>query len=213
MSPVYRGTTPGRVFVGTQLAKSVYRGVVEIWRRDHTYLDTSGTVVVPTYAAFADVGVLGGGGGGATGDNGVSTANGEGGFAATWATQTIAVTPGATLTFSLGSGGAGASGGTKRSGSTGGASTVTGPGLNLTSNGGAPGIGTSANRDSTGSAAQGVTTGNGATFPAGSTVGADTDNNTIGSGGGGGSYPGWFGAVRPGKNGGPGAGRIRWRSY
>ena len=215
MSGVYRGTTPGRVYIGTQLAKAVYRGITEIWRRDPAYVDVSasGTHTAPSFAVYADVGVLGAGGGGATGDNGSSTANGEGGNAAVWQYQTITVNPGDVLNFTIGNGGAGATGATKRSGTAGGSSSVTGPGLSLTSSGGSPGIGTTANRDSTGHGASSYTAPNGAEFPGSSDVGADTNGSTPGGGGGGGSYPGWFGTVRPGRNGGNGAGRIRWRSY
>ena len=211
---LYRGGAPARVYIGDALASAVYQGTTEIWRRDPAYTDvaTSGTVTVPTWAAYADVGVIGGGGGGATADNGVTSAHGEGGNAATWATQTVAVKPGDVLTFTIGDGGPGGAGGVKRSGAQGGTSSVTGPGLSLTSPGGTGGVGQAASGDRTGHGAASATL-NGATFPAGADVGAETTGTTPGGGGGGSSYKGWLQTPNNAAAGGKGGGRVRFRSY
>ena len=214
--PIYKGDAPCRIYKGDALAQAVYVGDIERWRRVPAYVDvsTSGDVSAPTWACLADVGVIGGGGGGASGDNGFSTANGEGGNAAVWQTQTLVVQPGDVLTFTIGGMGTGGTGTVRKSGTAGGTSSVVGPGgFTLSSVGGTPGIGTTANMDSTGHGAALVTNPNGATFPASASVAVNTVGNAPGGGGGGGAYPGVFGSVIPGRNGGGGMGRVRWRSY
>lgn len=211
---LYKGSTPARVYLGDMLASAVYKGVTKIWQRDPTYVDvpTSTTLTAPAYAALADLGVIGGGGGGATADNGASTSNGEGGNASAWVTQTIAVKPGDTLTFTIGNGGAGGSGGVKKSGTAGQASSVTGPGLSLTAPGGTPGVGSTSNDDVTGHGASAAALA-GATFPGGTDVGASTTGTPPGGGGGGSAYKGWFQTPANAAAGAAGAGRVRWRSY
>lgn len=211
---LYRAGAPARVYVGDTLASAVYKGTTEVWRRDPAYTDVSasGPVTVPPWAAVADVGVIGGGGGGATGDNGLSSAHGEGGNAAAWQTQTVAVTPGDVLTFTLGNGGPGGSGGVKKSGTAGGATTVTGPGLSLTSPGGTPGVGSTSSGDRTGHGAAAATL-NGATFPPGTDVGPEATGTLPGGGGGGSSYKGWGRTPNNAAAGAQGRGRVRFRSY
>ncbi|ANA87595.1 hypothetical protein PBI_JEANIE_17 [Gordonia phage Jeanie] len=212
---LYRAGSPARVYVGDALASAVYKGTVKVWQRDPS---TEGgtqsvTLTVPAYAAFADVGVIGGGGGGATADNGITTSNGEGGNASSWRTATIPVKPGDTITITIGNGGAGGSGGAKRNGAAGGASTATGPaGLNLNAPGGTGGVGSTTNDDTTGHGAAAVTV-NGTVFPGSSNVTAGQPGSQFGGGGGGGPYPGWVSSPAAGGTGAKGGYQIVWRSY
>ncbi|WP_217491833.1 glycine-rich domain-containing protein, partial [Tsukamurella pulmonis] len=112
---------------GTASAIRAFRGTVEVWRRDpvDTVLTSgTGSFTAPSYAAFMDVGVIGGGASGATGDNGVTTAAGSGAPAAVWQSTTVAVKPGDVFNYSVGIGGARRNG-VKTSGENGTASTIT----------------------------------------------------------------------------------------
>lgn len=174
-----------------------------------SYTPGTYTVTAPSNG-YADVGVIGGGGGGATGDNGLSTANGKGGSPASWSSKTIAVNAGDVITLNIGSGGPGASGSVKKSGTAGSNSTASGPNLNLTSTGGLPGTGGTANGDRTGRGATASSI-NGLTLPGSDDVSTNSVGNTPGGGGTGGDYPGLFGSAKAGYKGGDGLGLIRFR--
>lgn len=214
---IYRAGVPARVYIGDTLAQAVFRGETLIWLRDHEAREISiartFTLVAPTYCALLDLAVIGGGGGGSTADNGATTANGKGGNPATWQYTTVAVKPGDQFTFTLGDGGAGGSGGVKKSGSNGGPSTVTGPGVNLTSPGGTGAPGGTGNYNVTGLSSTGLTTPAGHILRASGTVGASATGEEPGGGGGGSAYKGWFQTPANAGAGGNGIGAYRIRSY
>ena len=213
--PIRRGANLiTRIYRGTVEVTRVFRGGTEIWRRNPVYtFYTPGTytITAPAYAAFVDLGISGGGGGGATADNGFSTANGEGGNQSAWVVGSFAILPGQQITIVIGDGGTGASGGVKRSGTAGSQSTATGPGISLTAPGGTPGVGTTANRDRTGHgmAASSVS---GVTLPNSADAASGTAGDP-GGGGPGGPYPGWMGTPAAASNGGPGRGMLQFRSF
>lgn len=208
---VYRGTTPVlRVFA---------RGGVEVWRAspvDDLRTSGTGSVVAPSYAAFAEFGVIGGGASGSTGDNGFSTARGKGAPPAVWQWVTVAVNPGDTFDFTIGTGGAQRTG-IKISGQNGTATTVTKAGSTVVTSAGSVGpAGNTANNDPTGFGAA-ASSANGLALPGGADVGANTAGTPPGGGGGGGPSIPW---TNPGTDaqywsgaGGRGEMRFRWRSF
>lgn len=97
----------------------------------------SGTFTVPASITWLSVRLVGGGGGGAGGNGGSNWAGaggGSGGYAEGW----IAVTPGQTISYTVGAGGAG---GPNSSGATGTAGGTTSFGSFMTATGGGPGSG------------------------------------------------------------------------
>lgn len=206
---LYRAGTPARVYLGGALASAVYRGTVEVWRRDPqtVTVTSSQTVTVPTWAAYADRIALGGGGGGGGGDGAINR-RGDGGDAGRFAADTIPVKPGDTLTVTIGVGGT--AGPKEGNGGPGGTTTVAGAdGPVLTAPGGPGGSGYNG--------ADGASPGT-YTHPAGpqlvggATAGTDTDGRAPGGGGGPGRG-GIFGDAQPGRAGGRGEVLIRFRSY
>lgn len=98
----------------------------------------SGSFVVPTGITTIYITGCGGGGGGGKGyGNTKYTRYGNGGTAGgICIRQPVTVTPGATYSWTVGAGGAGGSGTNSRSGSNGGASTVSGTGVSVSLGGG-----------------------------------------------------------------------------
>lgn len=207
---LYRAGTPARVYLGGQLARAVYRGTVEVWRRDPLQLDNAtGELVVPSWAALFDYVLLGGGGGG-QGGNGANSRTGTGGAAGQWLTGTVAVVPGQRLRLAIGAAGlGGAKSAPDRIGTAGGATTLTLPdGRVLTAPGGAAGTGFS----DTPGASPGTRDYQGIIAVGGVQAGANQDGHPPGGGGGPGTG-GIFGGGNAGRNAGPGRAWGRWRSY
>lgn len=181
---------------------------------------SSGTFTIPTGVTKVKVTVVGGGGGGGNGSNGVGASGGGGGGAAI--SILSGVTPGNTLTVTIGAGGsAGVAGGTSSVAS--GTQTITtisatGGGLGSTAgvngaNGGAGGVGSNGNLnltgDSGGPGSRGNTidlSGNGGSSIFGGGGGGRAVGTSVaggaggnyGGGGGGGSNSGGGGAGAPG---------------
>jgi hypothetical protein len=100
-------------------------------------VETSGTsYTVPAGITSIKIWAVGAGGGGAGGTNAQNSAGGAGGAGGV-AYQTFAVTPGATISYSLGTAGAGGTGATNGTG--GGSTTVTMGAVTVTANGGSGG--------------------------------------------------------------------------
>ncbi|KXP08062.1 hypothetical protein AXK57_16395, partial [Tsukamurella pulmonis] len=182
----------------------------------------TGSFTAPSYAAFMDVGVIGGGASGATGDNGVTTAAGSGAPAAVWQSTTVAVKPGDVFNYSVGIGGARRNG-VKTSGENGTASTITKGGSTVVASAGSIGpAGNTANNTRTGrgAAASSIAA---LALPGSADVNSpgnqdDTtivDGNPPGGGGLGGPSVGWMnnGSTKYSGMGGRGEIRYRFRSY
>lgn len=206
---ITRGTTPVlRVFA---------RGGVEVWRAspvDDVRTSGTGSLVAPSYAAYLDLGVIGGGASGATGDNGLSTARGTGAPRAVWAVATVAVKPGDTFDYSIGVGGT-ARNGVRKAGMSGTATTVTKGGSTVVTSAGSVGpAGNTANNDPTGFGAVASSSG-GMALPGGANVGEATQGTDPGGGGGGGPNIPWTnnGSSYFSGPGGRGELRYRWRSF
>jgi hypothetical protein len=175
----------------------------------------SGTVTVPTWSSHAEVSVVGGGAGGAGGN---ATRAGGGGGAGGYATGVIAVTPGATMPYSVGAGGSG--GGTN--GGNGGASsfagmTATGGLGGVTSSGGGGGSASGAPRNFVGGtggdgnpSSSTYAGGNGAPGPFGGGGRAGNPLGVSGQASGAGGGGGWGASTSTGGAGAPGAVLIRW---
>lgn len=152
---------------------------------------SSDTWEVPAGVSSIDVIVVGGGAGGGGGGGGnpmgvpyyTASRGGGGGGGSGYKTEqnSVSVTPGQTLTITVGSGGSGGSGGAKGyngvDGNDGGQSSITGTGVSVTANGGVKGL--------TGSAAAGGTGGAGGNAGSTGTGGclSCTDNSPGGNGG------------------------------
>lgn len=144
---------------------------------------TSGTSwTVPCGVTSIDVEVYGAGGGGGGSKTGGQA--GGGGGAGGYAFITLAVTPGQVITYSIGTGGAGAAAGTGADGTAGNPTTFNAGAV--TANGGTAGLG-----DNNG----------GAGGTGGTATGGDT-NSSGGNGGPGGASIGGSGGSNPGPNGG-----------
>lgn len=183
---------------------------VELWRRVpfDVEMTSSQTLIVPTWAVYVNIILLGGGGGGA-GGNGANNAPGRGGSAGSWQGTIRKVQPGEGLVFTIGAGGAG--GRTeKASGGTGGTTSVTSSGYTMKAYGGAGGLGTGSTSTAKGEDASKFDYGGmQATGGSGGTMG--NVGETPGGGGGGGAG-GIFGKWSPGKPGGRGGAWVRFRS-
>lgn len=209
--PIFVGGAAARVYVGDQLAQSVWLGDVEVWRRNDPEgrgweRMVGGTLFVPQWARFAHVALWGGGGGGAGGD-GSFNRSGSGGAGGSGVVDFVPVKPREIVTVTIGAGGQG--GAKEKAGRPGGESTfeVLG-GASLTAAGGAGGSGYG---NATGGAATpGHLAGIGPI--GGQTVAGGSPGASPGGGGGGGAG-GTFGRGRPGAAGGEGAVWIRWQSY
>lgn len=199
------------------MPRAVYRGEVEIWRRDAVFQRVSGgTFTAPSWAAYVDVITLGGGGGGANG----RVIAGTGGDAGQWGADTYPTPPGTQLSVSIGAGGNGGVAGI--SGNTpGGSGTATN--VTVTNNGMVTGLvsgaGGAGGQGSPGRLGQspGVcpyfgspTDSTGATIAGGGTASADQAGKP--PGGGGGAGRGAFFPVN-GQPGAAGAAWLRFRSY
>lgn len=183
---------------------------VELWRKYPQIfaVPSNTTLLVPSWALYADIIMVGGGGGGA-GGTGATGDPGRGGKAGVWHGKTRLVKPGQDLRFTIGIGGSG--GRTERaSGSKGGSTVCIHENYSITAVGGEGGSGTSntanARGDDSGTYIHGdfqVTGGTGGTI--------DKPGQAPGGGGGGGSG-GIFGRWSPGHAGGKGGAWVRFRS-
>ncbi|WP_446661750.1 glycine-rich domain-containing protein [Corynebacterium variabile] len=201
-------TVPKDIRVGATLVKSVRvgtaTGAVELWRRADdtlaafTVVTADTTVIVPAWAGYVDAVAIGGGGGG-HGGFAVISQRGRGGAAGQWANTSGIVSPGASLTVSIGVGGAAETDG--------GSTTITAAGTALVSAGGGANSGMSNYVGGT----PAPYTAFGFTFTGGSGGGVDTAGGAPGGGGGGGS--GDVVSLRPGQPGGRGQVWLRFRSY
>ncbi len=174
----------------------------------------SGTWTVPCGVTSITVEVYGGGGGAGGGGGGsgggiCNTRGGGGGGAGGFATRTFPVTPGATFTYTIGSGGCGGGNGSDLSdgdpGSNGGNTTFTGTDsggnpINLVANGGQRGR-EGESCGGTGSGGAGGTASGGTT----NTTGGAGNNGSGGSGGAGGSAAGPNGGAGGASTNNPGA--------
>ena len=86
-------------------------------------LDSGTSWTVPTGVEFVNATLIGAGGGGGGGDN-TTNARGSDGLGGQIVTTTVVTTPGASVAYAIGTGGAG--GGTNTTGTTGGTTTFTG---------------------------------------------------------------------------------------
>lgn len=192
------------------VAMAVESSWLELWRRDPYGMSiiSNQTLIIPTWALYADVILIGGGGGGAGGSGAVSN-SGRGGKAGNWRGISHPVQPGQGMVFTIGAGGAG--GNTESgTGGTGGTTSVVLEDYSLSANGGAGGVGTSTSANAKGEDAlfyeQGtwqVTGGDG---------GTQGNAGQAPGGGGGGGAGGIFGRWSPGKPGGRGGAWVRFRS-
>lgn len=199
------------------MPRAVYRGDVEIWRRDAVFQRVpAGPVAVPPWAAYVDVIALGGGGGGANG----RVIAGTGGDAGGWGADTYPTPPGVKLTVSIGAGGnggvAGAFGNTPGDPGTPTNVTVTKSGAVIGTVSGPGGAGGEGSPGRLGQS-PGVcpffdhpADSTGATIAGGGTASADQPGRPPGGGGGAGR-----GAFLPvnGQPGAAGAAWVRFRSY
>lgn len=216
--PLYVGSTLATdVYNGPTPASSVYLGNTEVWHRGAVVVEiTSNSTAypIPAYAAFVDVVILSGGGGGREGDGGFG-ATGNGGKKGQWSSTTLDVIALgiSTLNLSIGTGGpAGAkSAGNVTESSRGGTTVVSWDGGSLSIPGGDGGSGTGgAAGESPGSYSYGGQTFNGGgTAPSGS---SRTNGNPPGGGGGGGAG-GVFNGQTAGMAGAPGRIWLIFRSY
>lgn len=100
------------------------------------HFTSGGTFTVPAGVTLIKVQVLGGGGGGGTGGFASGRVQGGGGGGGGYAEGIFEVTSGDSYTVVVGSGGTGASSGGDNSGQPGTASSLSGPGINISATGG-----------------------------------------------------------------------------
>ena len=183
---------------------------VELWRRVPFEVATSSsqTLIVPTWALYADIILIGGGGGGAGGSGAVSD-SGRGGKAGNWQGISRRVQPGQGMVFTIGAGGAG--GATESgTGGTGGTTSVALEDYSLRATGGAGGVGTSTSANARGEDA--LFYEQGTWRVEGGDGGTQGNAGQVPGGGGGGGAGGIFGRWSPGKPGGRGGAWVRFRS-
>lgn len=188
---------------------------IELWRRNPEFwgpFTSDIEVFAPTWAMYADIVLLGAGGGGAGGE---PFAYGNGGMAGKWSSTVWAMAPGRGLQIDVGGGGAGGPVGNGYPGGNGGQTKVTAADRDwsVTAAGGA-GAGTAAaGNPRLGEAAgsyQVTTTSATWNLSGGGSAERNVDGKSPGGGGGGGTS----GPNRTaGRKGGNGAVWIRFRSY
>ncbi len=128
-------------------------------------LTTGTSWTVPAGVTYVNATLIGGGQGGAGGDNNGAAAWGVNGIGGQIITTTVSTTPGASITYAIGAGGAGGAGGLVGSaGSAGGNTTFTGATTAL------GGSGTTAGLNAGNGGAAGNQTGSGATGGAGQII-------------------------------------------
>lgn len=192
------------IAVGAVQVQEVYRGGVLVWRNSrhpevHEFKQPGRyTVDSPSWAKFMDFVLIGGGGGGACGDNSWGR-SGNGGQAGEVKHGTLTLSGKVQLAVTVGAGGTGGQVWAARDGSAGGESSVNGGGITGTAVGGRGGSGF-------GGAAAGArqyVNVDGFYVPAGSPADVDAPGMTPGDGGGGGSGSilGNFSPGQPGANG------------
>lgn len=183
---------------------------LELWRRDpHVIeIDSSTTLLSPSWALYVDVVIIGGGGGGAAGDGAVSN-HGYGGNSGGYKSATRIVQPGQGLEFTIGLGGAGSKT-EKGPGSIGGTTTFTHMDYSLDVTGGPGGRGTGTTANATGGDAWEYKL-DGWNIMGAKGGAIDKPGQAPGAGGGGGSG-GIFGRWSPGQAGGKGGAWVRFRS-
>ena len=181
---------------------------LELWRRDpHVIeIDSSTTLLTPSWALYADVVIIGGGGGGAGGD-GALAKSGNGGSAARYKSVTRIVQRGEALDFTIGIGGSGGRS-EKASGARGGTTMFAHTDYSVGAIGGAGGtdVGGTSSGDDTGKYTRDGWEIMGAK---GGIVGYPGEAPGAGGGGGPG---GFFGKWKPGQAGGKGGAWVRFRS-
>lgn len=183
---------------------------LELWRRDpHVVeIDSTTTLLAPSWALYADVVIIGGGGGGAGGDGAVSN-HGRGGNSGDYKSATRIVQRGEALDFTIGIGGSGGRS-EKASGARGGTTTFTHTDFSVSVIGGPGGTGTSSTANATGGDAWEYKLDGWKIMGAkGGTI--NNPGQAPGAGGGGGSG-GIFGSWKPGQAGGKGGAWVRFRS-
>lgn len=183
---------------------------VELWRRDPNVVEITSntTLLIPSWAPYADIIMVGGGGGGA-GGIGTVGAPGRGGKSGEWGSVTRAVLPGEELDFTIGVGGTG--GQTERGkGGSGGTTRVFHTNFIADAIGGEGGIGSFNTEQAKGEDAGSFTHGDWQVT--GGTGGAKDKEGQSPGGGGGGGKGGIFGNWWKGKPGGSGGAWVRFRS-
>ena len=183
---------------------------VELWRRVpfEVEITSSQTLIIPTWALYADIILIGGGGGGAGGSGAVAD-SGRGGKAGNWQGISRHVQPGQGMVFTIGAGGAG--GNTESgTGGTGGTTSVALEDYSLRATGGAGGVGTSTSANAQGEDA--LIYEQGSWRVEGGDGGTQGNAGQAPGGGGGGGAGGVFGRWSPGKPGGRGGAWVRFRS-
>lgn len=183
---------------------------LELWRRNpHVVeIDSSTTLLTPSWALYVDIVILGGGGGGAAGDGAISN-HGYGGNSGGYKSATRIVQPGQGLEFTIGLGGSG--GRTeKASGSRGGTTVFSHKDYLLEAIGGPGGTGTGSTANATGGDAWEYKL-DGWNIMGAKGGAIDKPGQAPGAGGGGGSG-GIFGRWSPGQAGGKGGAWVRFRS-
>lgn len=183
---------------------------VELWRRTPYVMEITSnqTLIIPTWALYADVILIGGGGGGAGGSGAVANP-GRGGKAGNWKSISRRVQPGQGMVFTIGAGGAG--GNTESgTGGTGGTTSVALEDYSLLATGGAGGFGTQNSASARGEDA--LLYEHGTWRVEGGDGGTQGNAGQAPGGGGGGGAGGIFGRWSPGKPGGRGGAWVRFRS-
>lgn len=183
---------------------------VELWRRVpfEVEITSSQTLIIPTWALYADIILIGGGGGGAGGSGAVAD-SGRGGKAGNWRSISRHVQPGQGMVFTIGAGGAG--GNTESgTGGTGGTTSVALEDYSLRATGGAGGVGTSTSANAKGEDA--LLYEHGTWRVEGGDGGTQGNAGQAPGGGGGGGAGGIFGRWKPGQAGGKGGAWVRFRS-
>lgn len=179
---------------------TIIRATDTLMSRPFVEFTVSTTTVVPRFSAYAEIGCCGGAGAGGGGDYGknFNAPGGGGGGGSNYLFTTANVTPGNSLTLTVGAGGA-ANG--WAAGSPGGTSTVNGGTFVFNASGG--GGGGSSRNAYAGAGANGANPGVAGSYQAGGAGGTTTNGGANGS-------PG----IGYGQNGTPGgAGKIKIRYY
>lgn len=209
---IHVGSTVKEVFIGKTKIKSVYSGPNLVWSsfyepEVHEFKQPGRyTVDSPSWAKFVDFVLIGGGGGGACGDNSWRR-SGNGGQAGEVKYGTLPLSGRMYFAATVGAGGTGGQVWSARDGRTGGDSSVSGADISRVAFGGRGGSGF-------GGAAAGARQYikvDGFYLPAGSPADVDAPGMTPGDGGGGGSG-GILGNFSPGQPGSNGLVWLRFRS-
>lgn len=197
----------------TSVMLATESGLVEVWNGSQWIIgpiSENDSVPAPSWAMYADIVLLGAGGGGSGGNGGNST-SGNGGYAGAWNLTVWAMYPGRELEIIVGKGGAGGADSTI-AGKPGGTTKVTASDRDwvVTAAGGAGGTGTGGRDGEAAGIYQVSSTGDTWTLNGGGSAGRDVSGKVPGGGGGPGSG-GFLGSLQPGRPGGRGQVWIRFR--